>query len=208
MNKPDESVNSKTFALFSVADGKITQHCVRFLGGQAADGMIADVKNLNLYDEIKSDETEASGVTELAVFQSKKRNRLFFMIGKFDGSIELYALVSDSCEVQKLCTLYNHQKLITCIKWSKMDDSDGSNLVASGSNDFNVVVLDFDSVLEEIEKKKNEQEENKKLDLKFFAKYKHKLCGHRERITGLSWSRSREHLLASCSYDATVQVSR
>jgi WD40 repeat protein len=39
---------------------------------------------------------------------------------------------------------------------------------------------------------------------KFFSKFVHKFIGHKERITGLSWSAN--NLLASCSFDSTVQI--
>ena len=74
------------------------------------------------------------------------------------------------------------------------------NLIATGSNDFNVIIIDFERLLA-----KTDVEQN--IDMKFYADFKHKLVGHKERITGLSWSNREDfNMLASCSYDATVQV--
>ena len=231
-----EPASAKTFtspyALYSVADGKIMQHNIKFLSGQTSDGLLVNPndKAINLYDEIKrlehmnmngnGEEKGAAnldvGVTELAIFQSKKKlepnqSELHFMVGKFDGSMELYAKKSTSNKefsISKLCTFFNHQKLITCIKWSKVESESSSrvNLIASGSNDFNVVVVDFDSIIDEIQMKNKEEILN--CNLKLFGKYKHKLIGHKERITGLSWARNSEkgNILASCSYDTTIKV--
>jgi WD40 repeat protein len=71
-------------------------------------------------------------------------------------------------------------------------------LLASGSNDFNVIIVDFAYIISEVEAKKLSS------DSKFFSKFVHKFIGHKERITGLSWSTN--NLLASCSFDSTVQI--
>ena len=119
-----------------------------------------------------------------------------FTIGKFDGSIDLYRLLlsaSDNNRVSKLCTLLNHNKLITRIKWNK-----NGSCLASGSNDFNVIIVDFKLLVERFV--------NATETPNLISNYKHKLVGHRERITGLSWNIHDENLLGSCSYDGTVQV--
>lgn len=67
--------------------------------------------------------------------------------------------------------------------------------MASGSNDFNVIIVDFSKII-------GESESNQK----YFSQFKHKLTGHKERITGLDWSKIDQSLLVSCSYDSTVQV--
>lgn len=95
--------------------------------------------------------------------------------------------------------MFNHQKLITCAKWNKRINH---NLLATGSNDFSVIIVDFEALIDEIKAKCPE-----KSDLQFYAKFKHKLIGHKERVTSLSWSNHEEfNMLASCSYDGTVQV--
>ena len=71
-------------------------------------------------------------------------------------------------------------------------------MLASGSNDFNVIIVDFANIITEVEDKKLSS------DSKFFSKFVHKFIGHKERITGLSWSAN--NLLASCSFDSTVQI--
>lgn len=137
------------------------------------------------------------GLTEFLILHLDETN-FYFMVGKFDGSIELFKRDTNE-KFTKLCTLYNHQKLITCMKWNKQNNPTsevGHHLVASGSNDFNVVVVDLDHILNDL-----------KTSNLMFAKYKHKFIGHKERITCLSWSRYGEfNLLASSSYDGTVQV--
>ena len=201
--------------LYSVADGKLMQHSIHLLGGSGSTGLIANAecKSINFYNKlieecerIKTAEAGLEyGLTEFSVFNRNER-AIYFMIGKFDGSIELYkkSLVAEEesyeSSVVKMCTLYNHQKLVTCIKWSRHQPIEAC-LIASGSNDFNVIIMDFNSLIGEIEAK----DQN---DLKFFARFKHKLVGHKERITSLCWSTYEQcNLLASCSYDSTVQVS-
>jgi WD40 repeat protein len=120
------------------------------------------------------------------------------MIGKFDGSIELYKKQNKS-DIILLCSLFNHQKLITCIKHKKHMSETGSNLIASGSNDHHIVNLDFDKLITDLT-----------ADIAsnlVFGKFKHKLIGHIERISCLSWSKHESlKTLASASYDGTVQV--
>ena len=197
--------------LYSVADGKLLQHKVHLLGGSGTSGLIAnaDCKSVNFYNTLMEDCEQSKavevgleyGLTEFSVFNRNERE-IYFMIGKFDGSIELYkkSLVAEEESVVKMCTLYNHQKLVTCIKWSRHHSNEAC-LIASGSNDFNVIIVDFNSLIGEMETKGQN-------DLKFFSKLKHKLLGHKERITNLCWSTYEQcNLLASCSYDSTVQVS-
>lgn len=171
--------------------------------------MNQNIKTINLYSELNklvennSDDSIKSnveyGLTEFQILNFEKTDEFHFMIGKFDGSIELYRKNID--KISRLCTLFNHQKLITCIKWNKQHNplSDtGLNLIASGSNDFNVVIIDFDALISDLS--------NESSNL-IFGKYKHKLIGHKERITSLSWSRHGYfNILASSSYDGTVQI--
>lgn len=217
-SKPSKS---SSYALYSVADGKIIQHNMQFLGS-GSGGMIvnSNYKSLNLYNKILEDYdpnneakqgTEALskanleyGLTEFSVLMPDKSDQdqgtVYFIIGKFDGSMEIFkkSLHVNNVAITKLCTFFNHQKLVTCSKWNNR-----KNLIASGSNDYSVIVLDFESLLEEIKVKFEGQS-----DLKFYSKFKHKLVGHRERITGMSWSSYEAfNMLASCSYDATVQVT-
>ena len=251
----------QAIALYSVADGKIMQHSVQF-GGAATS---VQCQTLNFYGELNNrlayhalDPTLTSGgaqqkpfgasgaleygLTEFAVLRvktsGKRSDDCFFMVGKFDGCVELFSKRSNECNEEiftKLCTFYNHQKLVTCIKWScsvapehavktipqqkeelpeskRMDIEDEMCLVASGSNDMNVIVIDFRAMIGEIEAKRDAHgardgaDGSQPFELKYFAKFKHKLSGHKERITCLSWSRRGGALLVSASYDGTVQV--
>ncbi len=205
------------YALYSVADSRIMQHTVHFLSGSGHTGQIIapGSKSINFYEQLEKElegETAPTrsaveyGLTEFAVLVPSKTSTttklreypplVYFLVGKFDGSLEVFSKSNGSI-VAKLCTLFNHQKLITCSKWS----NDWS-LLATGSNDFNVIVVDFEALIEDCTARAP------KGDFKFYSKYKHKLTGHKERVTGLAWSSCQEfNMLASCSYDATVQVS-
>ena len=158
----------------------------------------------NLKDEQKGKTTckKTSGVeyglTEFAILDFTDE-ACYFMIGKFDGSIELYKKQNKS-DIVLVCSLFNHQKLITCIKHKKNMSETGSNLIASGSNDYNIVILDFDKLITDL----NASNATNLV----FGKFKHKLIGHKERITCLSWSKHESlNTLASASYDGTVQVN-
>jgi WD40 repeat protein len=167
------------------------QHSFKF-----SQNGVSNIETINFYDAIKinldlSNEVDC-GLTELAINNSDSNTAVvYFTIGKFDGSIELYKKTDN--QLIKLCTFLNHNKLVTIIKWNK-----NSSLLASGSNDYNVIVIDFKALIESLN--------NTNSNLKLISKYKNKLIGHRERITGLSWSIHDECFLASCSYDSTVQV--
>jgi len=205
-----------SYALYSVADSRIMQHTVQFLSGTGHSGQIVapSAKSINFYEQLKkelepSDETTKTnslveyGLTEFAVLIPSKTNSklkeypplLYFIIGKFDGSMEIYSKQKNSA-LTFLCTLFNHQKLITCSKWNC-----NFSLLATGSNDFNVIVVGFDELVSECKAK------TCKGEVKFYSKFNHKLVGHKERVTSLAWSICQEfNMLASCSYDATVQV--
>jgi len=208
----DQDDQSK-LALYSVADGKITQHNIQF--SSAGNSIVnADCLSINLYSELtesvknlkeeqktigKTNKTNGIeyGLTEFIILDFTSNETCYFMIGKFDGSIELYKR-ENKIDFILLCSLFNHQKLITCIKHK---NHMGSNLIASGSNDFNVVILDFDKLITDL----NTADVSNLL----FGKFKHKLIGHKERITCLSWSKHESlNTLASASYDGTVQVKK
>lgn len=204
-DQDDERVNK--FNLYSVADGKIMQHNVKNLSLTKETTSPDNIKSLNFYksltnllNERSNENTPEYGLTEFSVMKIKETNGYYFCIGKFDGSIELFR--SENRVVIKLCSFFNHQKLVTCIKWNvdQFDlDSDKHIYLASGSNDFNVIIIDFKETIEEINR--CEKSTN------FYSKFKHKLVGHKERITCLSWCKSSSsNLIASCSYDSTVQV--
>jgi WD40 repeat protein len=146
------------------------------------------------------------GITEFSLLKIDKnvdsKTGYYLLIGKYDGSIELF--LKDHQKTIKMCTIFNHQKLITRLKFNKTSYSTDQTdiFLASGSNDTNVIIIDFQSLIQELDQKLKENE-----CLKLFSKYKHKLIGHKERITGLSWSVNfNSNLLVSCSYDSTVQV--
>jgi hypothetical protein len=158
-------------------------------------------------------ESNHLGLTEFSIIKIEpalaNRSDYYFAIGKFDGTIEFYQTNYKDQKVTRLCTIFNHQKLVSCLKWSVSsysNSNEGPIMIASGSNDFNVIIIDFKSLVNEIE---NKLEECGNVYLKFFSKHKHKLIGHKERITGLSWSDNNNvETLASCSYDSTVQVKK
>ena len=226
------------FYLYSVSDGKIMRHQMLFVGGSGGTIVSADVQTKNFYKELvtqtekdadaDADKTEESivtnksskvnyeyGLTEFSVLKiespssssnDEKRSDYFVAIGKFDGSTEIYRSFVREKKIRRLCTFFNHQKLVTCLKWNRnvyqLEQTSPDVYLASGSNDFNVIIIDFKSLISEFDANKLKE------DTKLFSKYKHRLVGHKERITGLSWSTNsaKENLLASCSYDSTVQV--
>lgn len=177
----EQKSSSFQLALFSVADGKIMQHNIKISN-------LSQTESIELYKELNLSK-DSSGLTEISI-SNQNNNELYFAIGKFDGSIELFK--QKDIQTLKLCTFLNHNKLITVMKWNK-----NGSLLASGSNDHNIMIIDFNEVL-------NSDQLNENLNL--IGKYKFKLSGHKERITGLCWNNHSENLLASCSYDSTVQV--
>lgn len=183
---------AKRSYLYSVADGRIMQHSFQLTTG-ATPVAVNSIENVNFYQKLTDDVADTTaGLTEFC-FQKKSADKAYVLIGKSDGSMELFSV--DGKTARRLCVFYNHQKLITCIKLNA-----NATLVASGSNDFNVIVVDFAQLV---------QDEPSLANAKLFAKYKHKLVGHRERVTGLNWCKldgDGLNLLASCSYDSTVQI--
>lgn len=218
------SKKNNYFHLYSVSDGKLMQHQVNFLNSGSSMIVNAEIQTKNFYkdlmtltdqeeleklDHIKLKSNNDFGVTEFSILKiecnNSDENYHYFAIGKFDGSIEIYRAFPRDNYIAKVCTFFNHQKLITILKWNKstfvIEENTEANsdlFLASGSNDFNVIIVDFKNIINEFEKKMISK------DSKFFSKYAYKLVGHKERITGLSWSTN--NLLASCSFDSTVQI--
>ncbi|RNA10724.1 gem-associated 5 [Brachionus plicatilis] len=194
LNTEQDEDTSKKYNLFSVSDGKIMQHYVQSFS-LGKDSLSPDNFLKNLLNE---EETNSEyGLTEFSVLKIKGGGNIF-CIGKFDGSIECYKSLSN--KVSKICSLFNHQKLITCMRWNADEYDEGSEqpvYLASGSNDFNVIVVEFNQILNQFN--------DSNTTINVYSKYKLKLEGHKERITCLSWCKGLNSLLASCSYDSTVQ---
>lgn len=185
------------------------QHSFQFSSGNTIQSQ--SIKSVNFYQELKEflkiEETGtdiANGLTEFAIIRDDQK-RMYFAVGKFDGSIEIYQSIQEKKVVRRLCSYFNHQKLVTIIKWSQSVFSTAqasSVLMASGSNDTNVIVIDFADLIQSFEANSYNSS-----DLKLFSKQKFKLAGHKERITSLSWAKSNQvNILASSSFDSTVQV--
>jgi WD40 repeat protein len=167
----------------------------------------SDVENTITSTDASAESAYEYGLTEFSVLKKEKhKSDVFLLIGKFDGSIEIFA--KNESQTSKLCTLYNHQKLITCLKWNKSYFNEGENselLLASGSNDSNVIIVDFKVLIDELNESFTQKDDSSPKEKSLFGKYKYKLVGHKERITCLSWSLDSK-MLASSSYDSTVQV--
>ena len=222
----NEKQSNNGWCLYSVSDGKLMQHKIQFANGGSSLIASSEINATNFYKELttriefensklqeepKLTKTNCEyGVTEFSVLKIEtNENKLslfyhYLAVGKFDGSVEIFRSNSKDNIIERVCSFFNHQKLITCLKWNKsiykLSDTNSKLLLASGSNDFNIIIIDFKNVIEEYEEKNNQ-------DSKFISKFLHKLCGHKERITALSWSvNSTSNLVASCSYDSTVQI--
>jgi WD40 repeat protein len=227
--------NSQTFYLYSVADGQVMQHAVQVSSGNTI--VQQNCTTINFYSELNKilnnnnnfkvteNQTETiniinnknlliqNGLTEFSALKFKDKENssknYLIAIGKFDGSIEIYQSLLDNDKrlIKKLCALLNHQKLVTIIKFNSqildLEKEDEPVLMASGSNDYNIMLVDLKKlILNQFEANNFQQ-----IDFKLFSHFKHKLVGHKERITGLNWSKlNGKQVLASCSYDSTVQV--
>ncbi|RWS30936.1 gem-associated protein 5-like protein [Leptotrombidium deliense] len=157
-----------------------------------------------VYDFVEiSDSCKAYGRTEVAWRTDFK----FLAVGNEDGTIELYennrkdSLLKFVVVVQSI-----HTKLILCLRWHPFLVANGESTpglefwLASGSHDTKVQIIDFKSVIDEIH-----GAEDPALPA-VIVEPTRTLLAHTARVNSLAWSPLKEGLLASCSYDNTVQI--
>lgn len=113
-------------------------------------------------------------------------------LGSDDGSVEVLSMP----EAKLLCVVKVHQKLIQCLRFHPMyineceEESSMSNCLAIASNETVIRIVDL-----------KESSSNA-----IIATPTYSLTGHHSRVIAVAWSPHKEGLLASVSYDTTVQI--
>eukprot|EP00795_Rhopilema_esculentum_P000326 gene326-9985_t len=124
----------------------------------------------------------------------------FVAVGNDDGSVEIFS----SPNLQSICIILVHRKIINCMKWHHQFDISHittgnafANWLATGSSDNYVCVTDISQAID------GKTLGQKQIVIKEKFRY---FNHHSQRITSLSWSPHSMELLASSSYDGTVQI--
>eukprot|EP01135_Chromosphaera_perkinsii_P001706 Nk52_evm83s208 gene=Nk52_evmTU83s208 len=135
-------------------------------------------------------------------------NGKVFAVGNSNGSIEVY-----NRNFILLLAISSHKKAVTCIEWGLGGVNGGSTrpagyLLASGSDDNTARVYEMDFAREKLESTAPTQEAL----LGSLPAAAQPSCtvlkGHTKRVSCVSFSPSESGILASGSYDGTVQVWR
>ena len=182
--------------VFSVGDGVVLQH-----------NLFSKEKAINLNDLIaKSNSTTGRAPERTAM--AWNLNFSLLAIGNEDGSTGIYS----HPHLKQLVQLNGHVKLINCLAWKRPSDEEklecgeepskvadyvsGGTALATGAGDNKVCVFYLRDTFD------NDVEQSTVPDL-----YPRKAFGqHKGRITALVWSPHEEWLLASASYDGSVQI--
>ena len=134
------------------------------------------------------------------------------VVGHEDGSIQVFS-VSQGADTgagprcRLLANIKTQAKLIQSLALHPQHSADGSpaqfcNYLASASNEFPVHVFDLTSVLQQLQQPGDSQQ------AAIVVTPHLALAGHLQRVIEVAWSPHQPHLLASCSYDWSVQVHR
>lgn len=114
-------------------------------------------------------------------------------IGNTDGIIEIYSFPSLKL---KFC-FRDHTKLINRVRWHSNQSSEWVTWLATASDDGNIQLYNFKD-MDDI-KLNNDLLEHQK----YFVGT---LKGHKKQVSDISWSFLQPHLIASASYDNTIQI--
>eukprot|EP00794_Sanderia_malayensis_P007551 gene7551-8388_t len=187
-NKQDGAAEGNS--LFSCGgEGAVLIHSIHDLQSKARDMNTIIKKANNIKEKIppRSDVEWKPDFTIVAV-------------GNEDGSIEVFA----APRLHRLCSIQVHKKIINCMRWHHEFDSlhggtgvKYSNWLASGSSDNYVCITDLTQVLD------NKDSLTQPVVLKDKFRY---FNAHSQRVTCLSWNPQTSGILASSSFDGSVQV--
>ncbi|XP_064637398.1 gem-associated protein 5-like [Lineus longissimus] len=184
---PGTPVFKTSHALYSCGDGIINLHNPSHL----------DTKAVNTNEIIMK-----TNQTKHCLKRSEIRwkvDQSVAAIGNEDGSVEIVCVP----DLKILCVIHSTKKLVNTIQWHPeyttnlgQEQSKLHTWLAIGSNDSSIHVIDWVKTLSD---KDIDQHQIVTESIRV-------LTGHTARVTCLSWSDHREGMLASASYDRTVQV--
>lgn len=112
-------------------------------------------------------------------------------IGNTDGIIEIYSFPSLKL---KFC-FRDHTKLVNRIRWHSNPSSEWSGWLATASDDGNIQLYNFNGM---------DIQSDDLLDHQNF--FVGTLKGHKKQVSDISWSLNQPHLIASASYDNSIQI--
>ncbi|XP_057313551.1 gem-associated protein 5-like isoform X2 [Hydractinia symbiolongicarpus] len=191
-NSEDKSLKGdalKINSLYSVGgEGCILMHKMGAFNQEATDitKMIKQVNNIEIVP-LRSEISWKADYNHVA-------------IGNEDGSIDIFV----SVKLMHICRINVHKKMVNCLAWhhdysATPSEQDYSYWLASGSNEDIVCVYYLKAVITAVEPPEDAQPVSLTNSLNHFN-------GHNGRITRVAWSPHSNGLLASSSYDGSVQI--
>ncbi|XP_045601247.2 gem-associated protein 5 isoform X1 [Procambarus clarkii] len=114
----------------------------------------------------------------------------YLAIGSQDGQVRIY----QSCDLKLMVTLVVVRKAVQHLLWQPATDSGIPYILAVGSSENKIQIF-------HLEKRLKGEEVGS-----IVTQASQELCGHEARVVWLAWSPHKDGLLASASYDHTVQL--
>lgn len=122
----------------------------------------------------------------------------YLALGLNDGQVRVYCRQ----DLEVVATLVVVKKAIQHLLWKPQREGGSSYTLAVSSNENNIRIFCLDSHLKEFEDKAGEGKGSEVL----VTQATRELSGHEARVVWLAWSPHTSSLLASASYDHTVQL--
>ncbi|XP_064117104.1 gem-associated protein 5-like isoform X1 [Macrobrachium nipponense] len=176
---PEKTGLSDTWCAYSFGDREIV---IR----SSSNAMTNPVHLLPLLSE-PANSKALKDVTEFSFSCDYK----YFAVGANDGQVRIYSAAD-----LKLCvSLHVLRKAIQHILWQPPVNSSSSYVVAVGSNESRLCIFDLSAHFGKTP-----------CEVEILTQATRDLCGHESRVVWLAWSPHKPDVLASASYDHTVQL--
>ncbi|XP_042238825.1 gem-associated protein 5-like [Homarus americanus] len=175
---PGESEMSDTWCAYSFGDREIAI--------RASSDPMADPVFLHTLIPESDPRKIPKDITEFSFSPDYK----YLSIGSQDGQVRVYR----SCDLELMTKLVVVRKSIQHLLWQPPSDSTPSYILAVGSSENKVYIFHLEELL-------NNGEIGSTI-----TQASQELCGHESRVVWLAWSPHELGVLATASYDHTVQL--
>ncbi|KAK7082375.1 hypothetical protein SK128_007077 [Halocaridina rubra] len=179
---PEKSGVGNAWCAYSFGDREIAMR-------PSEDAMADPVMLQTLISESFSKTGGHKCITEITEF-SFSPDYKFIALGGNDGEIHIYRMT----DLQLLLIISALRKAIQHILWKPQTDSSVSYIFAVGSNENIIYLFNVSSQLKD------------PVATQVITQATQELCSHESRVVWLSWSPHKAEVLASASYDHTVQL--
>ncbi|KAK4309952.1 hypothetical protein Pmani_018450 [Petrolisthes manimaculis] len=114
----------------------------------------------------------------------------FLAVGAFDGQVVVYRC----SDLALMVTILVVRKSVQHLLWQPTEPQNPPYILAVGSNEHKIYIFHLDTIL------------NGNVEDEVLTQAAGELCGHESRVVWLAWSPHNTGILASASYDHTIQL--